>query len=443
MAAEERARTAPRARRSPTTPPRVGSAGTRRVTTGRRDLRHSFEGPPWCILRGCAALRRLRRRRRLGPSFPSPRSGGGGGGSSKVSRRRARRRALVWAESNAAIDALNHLYGCSGAPGDAPLTTEPSAAQASAQRRVAAAVSGSLPENLLSGPEALRELLGSKSDYEQSDSSVVGYEADKVSLPSGLRAPVPFLEVAGSEPRSELSLSHMLADDDVVSFREKYEPACLYLDANLRRSPSEYVRFLRRLFEVGILGFSREARGEVQPFFVRKKADRQRLVLDCRRVNQKFRRPPVPDMGSGECLHRLESPPGSPVSVGTADIRNCFYQCGIPPSWAEYFAFKQIPCDEAKEWGATCDVWGQSLPDHGQIYPVLQVLPMGWSWSFWIIQSLHVQFLAEAVSRRKGWSPTLGRRRRFRRSPPRFLIVTTSRFWGWIRRRLTRSSGVS
>lgn len=243
-------------------------------------------------------------------------------GSSKDSRRRARRRARVWVESNAAIDALNSLYGCAGAGPRGGPRLEPAPAQASAQRRVAAAVSGSLPEVFPSGPEALRELLGGTGEYEQCDSTFVPYEPDKVSLPSGLRAPVPLMEVAGAELAGELDLASMLADDDVVTYRETYEPAGLYLDANLRRSVAAYAAFVRRLFDIGILGFSTRARGEVQPFFVRKKGSRQRLVLDCRRVNQKFRKPLVPDMGSGECLSRLESPPGSPVSVGTADIRN-------------------------------------------------------------------------------------------------------------------------
>lgn len=121
------------------------------------------------------------------------------------------------------------------------------------------------------------------------------------------------------------------------------------------------------------------------------------MVLDCRRVNQHVRKPPVPDMGSGECLHRLESPPGPPVSIGTADIRNCFYQCGIPAAWwAEFVGFSALECAEVKSWGAVADIWGEPISEFGSIRPVFVVLPMGWSWSFWIVQALHAQFLDEA-----------------------------------------------
>ena len=68
----------------------------------------------------------------------------------------------------------------------------------------------------------------------------------------------------------------------------------------------------------------------------------------------------------------------------------------MPPWLSEFFAFDSITVALASQWGATQDVWGNPLPFDGDVFPVLLVLPMGWSWSFWIVQTLHEEFLKEA-----------------------------------------------
>ena len=153
---------------------------------------------------------------------------------------------------------------------------------------------------------------------------------------------------------------------------------------------------MQRLWEAGLLSFARRRRAEIQPFFVTTKGGKQRLVLDARRANQWFRRPPCPDMGAGEALQRLEPTPEQELFIGTADIRNCFYQCGVPPWLSEFFGFSAFPVEQARNWGAKLDVWGQDLPATGAVFPVLRVLPMGWSWSFYIVQTMHEEFLVRA-----------------------------------------------
>ena len=79
----------------------------------------------------------------------------------------------------------------------------------------------------------------------------------------------------------------------------------IYDDPQLRR-PGFYKGFLKKLKQAGILTFSRAASGRVGAFVVRKKPkevdgvmrERQRLILDCRRVNALFRAPPVTELGS-------------------------------------------------------------------------------------------------------------------------------------------------
>jgi hypothetical protein len=147
---------------------------------------------------------------------------------------------------------------------------------------------------------------------------------------------------------------------------------------------------------VACWGLTNKRQGRISPFFFKKKGDKQRLVLDCRSINQAFRKPPRLDMGAADSLGRLHNPRKRDTYVGTADIMNCFYQCGVCTELSEHFCFEDIDASIVKSWGATQDIHGNILPDSGVIAPCLLILPMGWTWSFWLVQTMHEEFLAEA-----------------------------------------------
>ncbi len=77
------------------------------------------------------------------------------------------------------------------------------------------------------------------------------------------------------------------ADDEV--------PVKPCVDPTFRKSPSTYASFLKEIFGRGLLRFGREAdtRSSIGIFFVKKKGDRQRIILDTRRCNQHFVKPPT------------------------------------------------------------------------------------------------------------------------------------------------------
>ena len=129
-----------------------------------------------------------------------------------------------------------------------------------------------------------------------------------------------------------------------------------------------------------------------------------------------FRSPPSPDLGSAECFSRLstaersaQAPPpvpaeqreagvhGAPKRVFFADanIKNCFYQRGMPESWSEYFVLIEIPREFVRARGITKLINGNAIPATGPLFAVLTVLPMGWSWSFYIVRTLHEKLTAE------------------------------------------------
>ena len=88
----------------------------------------------------------------------------------------------------------------------------------------------------------------------------------------------------------------------------------------------------------GILIFSKKARGRVGSVVVRKKPkevdgvmrERQRLILDCRRVNLLFRAPPITELGSLPAVGDMEIPGGEKLYIAGGDIQDCFYACSSP-----------------------------------------------------------------------------------------------------------------
>ena len=201
--------------------------------------------------------------------------------------------------------------------------------------------------------------------------------------------------------------THMLQDpmnwgaisDEVCNIKTYDDPKL--------RSKNFYLTFLKRLRDAGILSWTQRPRGRVGSFVVKKKpkeingkmVDRQRLILDCRRVNTLFRAPPITELGSLPALGDLSIPVGQQLFISGGDIKDCFYACGLPSSLRDYFCFSfDISIDEAR------DIFGadflansaDSFLERGTISPCLDVLPMGYSWSFYLVQSLHVQACLES-----------------------------------------------
>ena len=69
------------------------------------------------------------------------------------------------------------------------------------------------------------------------------------------------------------------------------------MDATLAGDRESYVGFLRRLAGAGLLRLGTKCQVVVTPFFVFKKDDRIRLILDCRPANRSFKEPPSVRLG--------------------------------------------------------------------------------------------------------------------------------------------------
>ena len=66
-----------------------------------------------------------------------------------------------------------------------------------------------------------------------------------------------------------------------------------YMDERLAASPKTYAQVIEKCIKTGILSLTLEARSTNSVFFVKRKDQRQRMILDCRKTNRMFLHPLV------------------------------------------------------------------------------------------------------------------------------------------------------
>ncbi|CAK0911498.1 unnamed protein product [Prorocentrum cordatum] len=223
--------------------------------------------------------------------------------------------------------------------------------------------------------------------YEDIDSPVVSFDDSLVSLPEAGNVPVPLGElVAGvGDIDVEAAIHEQLLPRKDAESNLSEAPRQPYMDAILRAQPRAYAGLVRRLRTAGMVTFSAAPREKCGLFFARKKSGKQRMVIDCRRANCWFRRPSTVALATGSALGELAVPEGEQLYVGHVDICDAFYHFGLPEAFREYFA---LPAVKAGDVGLTV-LGGRSLAPGSRVWPVLAVLPMGWSHALYWCQTIH------------------------------------------------------
>ena len=255
--------------------------------------------------------------------------------------------------------------------------------------------------------EALKVLRASEpSGYDVPDGisgSTVPMKLDSLSLPSRGTAGVDLVGNLQEPTRSIVDQfgTFMLRDaDEWMPPSDEIDQMKPYNDP-LLSTRDGYLAFVQRLFESGVLSFASGCKGRVGAFTVAKKPKivngttifRQRLVLDCRQTNCLFKPPPATHLGSLSALAESELPLNSSLFIAGADIRDCFYAVNMDPGLQEYFALASDLTDAelARVTG------GEVAPGSGKNVPVISVLPMGFSWSFYLVQQLHTDTALQAL----------------------------------------------
>ena len=158
---------------------------------------------------------------------------------------------------------------------------------------------------------ALRELLRGRSLYGAgaANDSLAPFQQGRLSLPESVSGSPSIGDVCGRrghyflEREGERMLKPVgEAKSDLARDRTQ-----CYCDPVLVNRKTVYVSFLKDLMSRGLLDFTLDPIESVGIFCVWKKGrEKQRLILDARRSNQWFRRPPSVDLISAEGLSGIE-----------------------------------------------------------------------------------------------------------------------------------------
>jgi hypothetical protein len=150
---------------------------------------------------------------------------------------------------------------------------------------------------------------------------------------------------------------------------------------SLACSAEEYRRVLHRMDESGLISWHSSPPICTNGLFAVSKDEKSdRLILDGRRCNLFFETPQKVLLSSPADFAELLLDPGAQLYVGKADVSNMFYRFKVP-GWLEpYFGLPPATTSAGQ-----------------QMWPCLQVLPMGFSHSVLLAQSVHLSILEHSL----------------------------------------------
>ncbi|CAK0908034.1 unnamed protein product, partial [Prorocentrum cordatum] len=237
---------------------------------------------------------------------------------------------------------------------------------------------------------AVRALLGTDSAYGGESTLVQSYDRNLLSIPHVGAEPVPVKEMLPPKVRCCLEdLNNILLDDqEWGAVCEKADPINLYMDPKLRYSKKAYFQFVRDCHSAGLIRWAPLVRGRVTVFCVAKKTGKQRLVVDCRATNRRFRRCPYLPMGTGSSWGEILLEDDADLWVSLSDIKDYFYACGVDDDLSSYFCLDDVPGWLVSELEGN-DSRFSHFYGRDAVAPAFRVLPMGFSWSFYLAQIVH------------------------------------------------------
>ena len=250
-----------------------------------------------------------------------------------------------------------------------------------------------------------RELLRGRSLYGSgaASDSLAPFQQGRLSLPESV-AGAPYIgDVCGKRGHFFLEREgeRMLKPVGEAQSDLARDGTRCYCDPILVNRKTVYVTFLKDLMARGLLDFTLAPLEDVGIFCVWKKGrERLRLILDARRSNQWFRRPPSVDLISAEGLSSIELDvdPGEElddetvaelgkalsVTAGVADVKDAFHRLRMRTFLRRYFCFPPARSGSLGLTGRTVE--GHMLTGNEQVWPCPVAFPMGFSWSLFFCQ---------------------------------------------------------
>ena len=241
--------------------------------------------------------------------------------------------------------------------------------------------------------EARRVLLGaSAAMYDIAAPQEQPFSQDKVAWP----------DVGGNKPLLAEHLPRHLADmvegldrrwvkedDQYNKLVQEVGRPKLHGCPALKKGRREYKTFVADGVQRGVFRLGLRCVEKVKIFFVGKKCGGLRLIVDCRRSNQRFGVPPHTSLFSGAGFVEVHMDAGARLYLAAVDVKTAFYQWRLPPWLSELFCLDGVP---AGLFGVS-EVDGVQVHPNRMVYPQMAVVPPGWTWGLALVQAVHENLL--------------------------------------------------
>ena len=150
-------------------------------------------------------------------------------------------------------------------------------------------------------------------------------------------------------------------------------------------SYEQWLLLVQRMQQAGMVTFTTEPKIVNGVFAVPKdNGAQQRFIFHGAPVNAAFVDPPHIELPSPEVFTRLHVPEGKTVFAAKSDVRNFYFAIRMPAAYAPYFAMPSV---------RAADVGLAHVHGDVELFPCLTVLPMGWSHSVFVAQTIHSNIL--------------------------------------------------
>ena len=191
----------------------------------------------------------------------------------------------------------------------------------------------------------------------------------------------------------------MLADDGEEIVRSSdVKP---FTDPALRSRRSR-TKLAAKMYAAGLLKPLQKIRGHVSPFTVVKKVEdgvvtEQRLVLDQRRDNLRWRKPPWAPMASPGLFPFVRVPETAKVRCLVGDLPDMYWTLLLSTLFAEFFCLEEVVLSELSH--ALIRDYGIDPGFKNEDVAVgMQVPLMGWNWAVFLAQTALEDILEGGLS---------------------------------------------
>ncbi len=205
--------------------------------------------------------------------------------------------------------------------------------------------------------------------------------ADRVALPNTINI-IPITNLLPAD----VAALYQTYNNNIVLNKQQYteliNTSKRVKTARILGEPTEYIKLIKRMYDVGMIAFHTTAVAVNGIFCVHKSDTTLRCIIDARIANQHFSIPPDVALPTPSNLASLHISPTDTMYMGKMDLSNFYHHLGLPTWMQPYFALPPVP---------VADIDINLIQQYGdtKLYPCCTTLPMGFSHAVYIAQQVH------------------------------------------------------